>query len=360
MNGRSEDKDAPIPAAKPGPSDIADPLMRHEARRAFVWLSMAGALALMVLLAQSLLVIFGGIVFAALIDGGVRLLGRVLPIGRGWRVGVVLLGTVAFCLWVAQFAGSQISSQAAELPATIEKQTMVGIDWLKGHGIDLHVNDVQSIISHVMGGVGQLTRVVGGLIGVVTTVVLIVVIGVYVAIEPRLYRRGVAWMVPLDRREHFAGTLEAMAHALRRLLAGRLLGMAVEGIAVWALLQLYGVPMAALLGLLTALLAFLPNIGALISGVLMTMVGFSGGTEMGIYTIMVYAVVQSVDGYVIVPMIARRTVDLPPALVLGAQLVMGVLFGLLGLVLADPMVAMIKVWLERSAQQNEAAQAGGA
>jgi predicted PurR-regulated permease PerM len=144
-----------------------------------------------------------------------------------------------------------------------------------------------------------------------------------------------------------------MAHALRRLLAGRLLGMMVEGVGTWILLQLYGVPMAALLGIITALLVFLPNIGAPISGAIMIMVGFSGGTHMGIYAIIVYLVIQTVDGYVIVPMIARRAADLPPALVLGAQLIMGVLFGIIGLALADPMVAVTKVWLERRAQRND-------
>ena len=57
-------------------------------------------------------------------------------------------------------------------------------------------------------------------------------------------------------------------------------------------------------------------------------------------------------------MVARRSVDLPPALVLGMQLILGVLFGILGLVLADPMVAMTKVWLERRAQRNENGNAG--
>jgi putative permease len=82
---------------------------------------------------------------------------------------------------------------------------------------------------------------------------------------------------------------------------------------------------------------------------LMVLVGFSGGLEMGIYTIFVYAFVQTVEGFVISPMVARRTADLPPALVLGAQLIMGVLFGFLGMLLADPLVTMIKVWLEREA-----------
>ena len=84
------------PRPKAGPTDIADPLLRQEAKRAFVWLGMASLLALAVFLSESLLIIFGGMVFAALIDGGARLLGRAIKIGRGWRIAIVLLLTVAF------------------------------------------------------------------------------------------------------------------------------------------------------------------------------------------------------------------------------------------------------------------------
>jgi putative permease len=165
-------------------------------------------------------------------------------------------------------------------------------------------------------------------------------------------------MLPADKREYFQGTAEAMGSAMRRLLAGRLLGMAFEGFMTWLLLAIYGVPMAALLGLLTGLLAFLPNIGAPISGLLMVAVGFSGGTSMGLYCIFVYVLVQGVDGNIVVPLVAKKTVDLAPALVLGAQLIMGVLFGIIGLALADPMVAMIKVWLEREAARHEPVEPG--
>jgi predicted PurR-regulated permease PerM len=350
---------SPAPSPRTGPTDIADPLFRHEARRAFVWIGMAALFALAVLLAQPLLVIFGGMVFAAMIDGGARLLERVLPIPRGWRVSIVLLLTAAFLVWLAYFAGSQIAAQAAALPETIQSQWLRAIAWLEDHGFRIENRDLQALAQQAMGGVGQLTRAVGGLIGAVTTLFLIVVLGIYFALEPRLYRRGLAWMLPGDRRGHFERTAHLMGSSLRRLMAGRLLGMAVEGVATWLLLELYGVPMAALLGLLTGLLAFLPNIGAPISGLLMVMVGFSGGTDMGLYCIAVYFVVQTVDGYLIVPMVAKKTVDLAPALVLGAQLVMGALFGILGLALADPMVAMIKIWLEREAARHDAERASG-
>lgn len=344
---------APAPApARVGPSDISDPLLREEFRRAAVWIGLAAFVALTVVLAQPLLVIFGGMVFAAMIDGGARLLGRVLPVGRGLRVTLVLLLGLLFVGWLAMFAGSQIAAQAAALPATVEAQVLRGVAWLEAHGFAINVKNLQGVAQQLLGGVSQLTSAVGGLLGGLTTAFLIAVMGIYFAAEPQLYRRGVAWMLPVGEREHFAGTTREMGRTLRMLMFGRLIGMAVEGIATWAMLAIYGVPMAGLLGLLTGLLAFLPNIGAPISGLLMVMVGFSGGVEMGLYCIAVYVVVQTVDGNVIVPMVAKRTADLAPALVLGAQLVMGALFGIIGLALADPLVAMIKVALERQSLRN--------
>ena len=349
----------PKPAPpKAGPTDISDPLLRYEAKRAFVWLGMASLLALVIFLSQALMIIFGAMVFAALIDGGERLLGRVLPLGRGWRVGIVLLLTAAFLAWVVVFAGSQIAEQAAELPETVRSQSLRVLAWFKAQGYAIDTQSVDSLFRQGLGGVAGVTRAVGGIIGGFTTVFLIVVIGIYIAVEPRLYGRGFAWMLPADKRDYFKGTTEAMGSAMRRLLAGRLVGMAFEGFMTWLLLAIYGVPMAALLGLLTGLLAFLPNIGAPISGLLMVAVGFSGGTSMGLYCIFVYVLVQGVDGNIVVPLVAKKTVDLAPALVLGAQLIMGVLFGIIGLALADPMVAMIKVWLEREAARHEPTEPG--
>jgi putative permease len=340
-------------AQSAGPSDFNDPLTIREAKKAAVWIGMATLVVLTIFMAQPLLVIFGGLVFAAMIDGGTRLLGRVLPIGRGWRVGMVLLGAVAFIGWVMYFAGSQIAAQAAALPATINAQALRGLAWLREHNVDIQFENVQGIAEKALSGVGPLTSAVGGLIGGLTTLFLIMVLGIYIAVEPQLYQRGVAWLMPSKDRQHFAGTAALMGKSLRMLMFGRLLGMAVEGVATWAMLAWYGVPMAALLGLLTGLLAFLPNIGAPISGLLMVLVGFSGGTEMGLYCLFVYVVVQTVDGNIIVPMVAKKTVDLAPALVLGAQLVMGALFGILGLALADPLIAMIKIALERQSERLE-------
>ncbi|MBC2668461.1 AI-2E family transporter [Novosphingobium piscinae] len=339
-------------AHRAGPTDYADADVRREAKKAAVWIGMAALVVAVVFMAQPLLVIFAGLVFAAMIDGGARLLGRILPIGRGWRVALVLLGTLAFLVWTAWFAGTTLADQAAQLPATVETQAMRALGWLEAHNMGVRAEDVRGVVQQALGGVGQLTRAVGGLLGGATTLFLVLVLGIYIAVEPRLYQRGIAWMLPMESRAHFHGTAALMGKSLRMLMFGRLLGMAVEGVGTWVALVLYGVPMSGLLGLLTGLLAFLPNIGAPLSGLIMVLVGFSGGTTMGLYCIAVYVIVQTVDGNIIVPMVAKKTVDLAPALVLGAQLVMGALFGILGLALADPLVAMIKVWLERHSARN--------
>jgi len=338
------------------PTQIASPVLRLEAKRALLWVTIIGLAVLAVYISQALLVIFGSLVFAAMLDGGARLIGRVLPIGRNWRIAIVLLCAVGFFIWLGQFAGSTISREASQLPAIVEQQATRLLAWLDMKGFAIDQSHVQGLVQELLSGVGTVTRAIGGIFGALSMLFLIVIIGIYVALEPRLYERGIAWMLPREQREDFYVTVSRMAFTMRRLMAGRLFGMLFEGVFTWVMLWAWGVPMAVLLGIITGLLAFIPNIGAIVSGILMVLVGFSGGMDMGLYTIFVYFVVQNIDGYIVVPLIAKKTVDLAPALVLGAQLIMGLLFGILGLFLADPLMAMIKVALERRSERNQEGQ----
>ena len=337
-----------------GPTDFFDPIIRTELKRASVWLGLALAIGLIAWLAQPILLIIGGMVFAAMLDGGARLLGRILPIPRGFRLAIVMLAAVAFLYWTAALTGTQLAQQAAALQTIIENQLIWLEQKAREMGFAISAADVKGISSQILGSVGRVTAAVSSAVGTITNMVMMLVLAIFIAAEPRLYERGIAWMLPLGAREHFYGTCSKIGFTLRRLMAGRLLGMAIEGVGTWMLLALGGVPMAALLGVITGLLAFLPNIGAIVSGVLIILVGFSAGFDAGLYAIFVYFVVQIIDGYLIVPMVAKRAVDMAPALVLGAQILFGALFGILGLALADPIVAMIKVALERQSERNEA------
>ncbi len=343
------------------PVEMRDPFLRKELKRAMIWLGLACVIALLIVLVQPLLIIFAGVVFAALLDGGVRLLGRVLPIGRGWRLLIVVLLTFAFLVGTFILTGVQVTEQVMQLRSTLESQANRFTSYLTSQGLMPGASDVNGIVKQALGSVGRVTSWVGSAIGAITSMFMILILGLFIAMDPGTYSRGLQWMVPSDLRPEFARTLVKMGATLRRLLAGRLLGMAVEGVASGIALAVGGVPMAMLLGIIAGILAFIPNVGAIVTGVLMVAVGFSAGVDTGYWAIGTYLIVQTIDGYVIVPMVAKRTVDLPPALTLGAQIMASALFGILGLALADPMTAMIKTALERrSEREEEKAEAGEA
>jgi predicted PurR-regulated permease PerM len=342
---------------EPAPNELRDPFVRKELTRATVWLGLACGIALLVLLIHPLLIIFGGLVFASMLDGGVRLLGRVLPIARSWRLLIVVLLTVLFLVGLIFLTGVQVTAQFAQLQQTLITQATRLSTWATNKGIMPQQADVSGMLQQALGSFGKLTGYLGIVFSALASLVMVLVIGLFVAIEPRLYGRGLEWMVPRDARPRFAGTIAEMAKTMRRLLAGRLFGMALEGAMTGIALGLAGVPMALVLGIITGLLAFIPNIGAIVSGVLMVAVGFSAGMDTGLWAIGIYVFIQALDGYVIIPMVAKKTVDLPPALTLSSQILAGTLFGLLGLTLADPMTAMIKVALERGSEAESEADA---
>src|SRR5690242_15439119 len=342
---------------RPGPAEFRDPLVRREMAKAAVWFGMALAIIGIIVLGQPLLLIVGGAIFAVFLDGGVRLLGRFLPIPRGWRLVLVLFFGFGFLGWVFWFAGTTIAAQFEALRAVVTAQ----FDRLMNFAASLGLmqGEPTNWRSQLLGGVGRLTSAVGSVIGAVASVIAMIVIGIFLASEPRLYDRGIAWMLPLRARAGFYRIAEHVGFTLRRLLFGRLIAMVFEGAFTWFMLTLGGVPMAGLLGLVTGVLAFIPNIGAITSGILMIAVGFSASYGQGIWCIIVYFLVHNIDAYVVVPYVARRTVDLAPAVLLAMQLLMAALFGILGVLFADPILATLKVVLVDLSRQQEAKQKEG-
>jgi len=344
---------------RPGPAEFRDPFVRREMAKAAVWLGMALAIAGVIVLGQPLLLILGGAIFAVFLDGGARLLGRFLPIPRGWRLLLVLLLGFGFLGWVIYFAGTTIGAQFEALRQVVTEQFNRLMAFAASLGL-VPKRPPENIGTELLGSVGRLTSAVGSVIGGVASAIAMLVIGIFLAAEPRIYDRGIAWMLPLRARAGFYRIAEHVGFTLRRLLFGRIVGMAFEGVFTWIMLTIGGVPMAALLGLVTGVLAFIPNIGAITSGVLMVAVGFSAGPHQGLYAIFVYFFVQNIDGYLVVPYIARRTVDLAPAIVLGMQLLMGALFGILGVLFADPVLATLKVVLVDVSRRDAQKEADGA
>ena len=336
---------------RPGPAEFRDPFVRREMQKAAVWFGMALLIVGVIVLAQPLLLIVGGAIFAVFLDGGTRLLGRWLPIPRPYRLLLTIVLGFGFLGWVFYFAGTTIAAQFEALRVVVTEQFNRLMGFVGSLGL-IPQGQAGNLGTQLLGSVGRLTSAVGSAIGAVTSVIAMIVIGIFLAAEPRLYDRGIAWMLPLRHRSAFYRIAAHLGFTLRRLLFGRLAGMIFEGFFTWFMLayvsRIVGVgpvPMAALLGLVTGVLAFIPNIGAITSGVLMVAVGFSAGPHQGVYAIFVYFFVQNIDGYLVVPYIARRTVDLAPAVLLAMQLLMAALFGVLGVLFADPILATLKVVL---------------
>ena len=147
------------------PSRLTDPVMREEMRRGLVWAGVIGLIALTVYISRSLLVVFGALVFAAMIDGGARLLGRILPIARAWRVALVLILSVLFFVWLGYFAGSTISNEAAQFPELVQGQISDLLAWAQGKGLQIDQSQLQNYAGSITSGIGTLTSALGCTVG---------------------------------------------------------------------------------------------------------------------------------------------------------------------------------------------------
>lgn len=331
------------------PIELRGDTARQALRNALIWLGVGAGFWLAWQVSQPLLLVLAGLIVAAGLRGGEELLGRFLPVRRAQRLMIIVVGLFAGLLGFFYFAGVQIAAQFGELSQTLQAQASRVALLAKEYGFDLGpaMNDpVAALKAQVGGSIGRIAGFLGSALAALGTLLVVLTLGIFFAADPRGYERGVAWLTPADNRERVRGTIEAISHMLRRWVLGRLVIMAGEGILIFTGLWLTGVPLAAVLGLVTGLLAFIPTLGAIIAGVLIVLVGFSGGVASGLWATGVYLAVQLADNF-LNPMIEKKAVDIAPAAVLAAQMIFGALFGFLGVALADPLLAMVKAALEQ-------------
>jgi predicted PurR-regulated permease PerM len=193
----------------------------------------------------------------------------------------------------------------------------------------------------------QLTHVTALASGALVGGLLVAFGGIYLAGDPQLYRDGVLKLFPHGARDEVAGMLGAAARALRLWLLGQLAVMVAVGLLIGLGLWLVGLPTPLALGLLSGLAEFVPYVGPVLAAVPGVLLGLSAGPAMGLYALVVYVVVLQVEGNVIVPLVAREVLALPPALVLFAVMAAGLVLGPLGLLLAAPLTVLGVVAVSR-------------
>ena len=130
---------------------------------------------------------------------------------------------------------------------------------------------------------------------------------------------------------------------LRRWLVGQSLLAACVALLTGAGLLLLGAPFAIALGLLAGLMEFVPYIGPFVAAVPAILVGFAESPQLALQIALLFLGIQSLESYVLAPLIQHKAVYLPPAVILFAQVLMGVIVGALGVAVATPLAAAVMV-----------------
>ncbi len=328
------------------PEPERDSLVWRTARIAAVVLAMVAAAAVLAYAAGGFLLLFAGLLFAVLLDALTRAAGYLLPIRRAFRLALVCGVLAALVAGFVSVVGVVAVQQAPEVMETVDEQMrelgrlLDDLD-LEGNedeeeGIPGWLPDPGSVISHA----GAAFATVFGAVG---NFAVIVVLGLFLAAQPSLYRDGAVLLVRKESRPRFAEVLDEIGMTLRYWLIGQSITMVLIGTIVWAALTVVGMPGALLLGVFAGLMNFVPTIGPILAAIPIFLVAMGQEWWLLIYALAVYTFIQMLEGYVLTPLIQRRAVHLPPALIFTAQILLAVLFGFIGLVLATPIAAAAKV-----------------
>jgi predicted PurR-regulated permease PerM len=171
------------------------------------------------------------------------------------------------------------------------------------------------------------------------TFVLVMIVGIYLAAQPRLYVEGFLKLFPERERPRLRDVMLRVGRTLQLWLLGQLVPMAAIGIFIGGGLFLIGVRLWLPLGILAALLNFIPNFGPIIAAVPAILIALASDPTKVLWVIALNVAAQNLEGYFITPMVQRRAVELPPALTILSQVLMGLLLGPLGVILAAPLTA---------------------
>jgi predicted PurR-regulated permease PerM len=172
---------------------------------------------------------------------------------------------------------------------------------------------------------------------------LIVFLSIYLAADPELYRRGVLALLPARRRAQGSEVMDRVAMVLRKWLVTQLIAMAVIGTVTTVALLILRVKAAFALGLLAGLFEFIPTVGPLFSAVPAIGMGFLDSPEKALLVGGVYVAIQFLENHILIPLLMKGGMDLPPALTVITQALLALVFGFLGLMVAVPLLATVLV-----------------
>jgi predicted PurR-regulated permease PerM len=301
-------------------------------------------------IARVFLLIFASIVIAIFLRGCGCWLAPRLKVAPAAGVAITVLGFLALFGLAGWFLAPRVEAQFAELqvtlPHSIQQLTesagqpqwrrMIGT---AASGLFAELHPFQSVSRWLVDAV------------------VLAFMSLYLAFQPSVYRRGLLRLFPARIRPETAAVFDRVRHTLWRWFIGRIIGMIVIGVLVLVANSAIGMPLAFTLGLIAAVFEFVPYAGAIVSSIPAILLALSLGPTMVWWVAGLYLVVHGIDGYIVLPLVERRAIRIPPALTITVQFAMFSVAGLLGVLVADPLAALALVLFETFQDQDRSPDA---
>src|ERR1043166_7048878 len=331
--------------------------------------------------AATLFLIFAGALLGVALLAMSNLLGRVTALPHPLRLAAICLVLLALLSGVIFLGGATIAQQATALGGTIKSQVVNLKAFLEKYGIDTSYLDIGSLTAaatpgpqggeaaaqekpHNLPSAGtiasrggailtQTWKIVLGTVGAVGNFFIVVFLGLCFAAQPGIYRRGLIYLAPRKHRRDTAVVVDRIGDTLERWLMAQLITMFAVFLVTWIGLMLLGIPSAFILGVQAGLLTFIPTVGALIGGVIVGLARLASGAFAALSAFVLFLGVHALESYILTPLLQRQALEIPPATLFAFQILLGVVFGVWGLALALPLVAVAKVVMEFVREDGE-------
>jgi predicted PurR-regulated permease PerM len=354
---------------------------RLQTRRDLAWaisIGGIGAVAFAALLlftwyfAATLFLIFAGVLLGVALNAMTSMLGHVVKLSHSLRLAIVCLLLAGLLSGVIFLGGATIAQQAKVLSGTIKSQLVVVKGFLERNGIDTSYFDLGSpnasgasstsetpgaAATHGIPGAGALAssggaivsqtlKLVLGTVSAVGNFFIVLFLGLTFAAQPSVYRKGLLFMAPARHRARVTVIVDRIGETLERWLIAQMITMAVVFLVTWTGLAIIGIQSAFILGIQAGLLAFIPTVGALVAGLIVVLASLASGWVAAASAFALFLGVHALESYILTPIIQRQALDIPPATLFAFQVLMGVVFGVWGIALALPLMAIVKVIIE--------------
>ncbi len=298
---------------------------------------------------SALLVIFGALLVSLLLSGLAGWLDQHTPMG--YKLTLALCGIVLLTFFGGVFyllggtIAEQLASIGESLPAAVDRLNTLVQKWAGQMGIE-QVPPLSEAAPTPKTLASSTIDVLGILLGALANIVLMLLLGAFIAASPSTYWCGVVHLVPEVHRSRAQHIMTILARAVRHWLTARLIVMAITFTLTYIGLTIINMPFAVGLSFVAALAAFVPYIGAYLGGAVGVLVALTQDPQLALYALIVYLIIENVQGMTIEPLIEARLTSAPPGVLLAAQIVLGVLLGLPGLIIASPLAVMVMVLVQ--------------